>query len=122
MLFLVGGASPLLAGVALAGLPGGVERIVDLRRRLVDVRRVSLRWWSIILAFWPVFDLLMALAAAGLGVVDRPLQVRWQVLVDPAAIGFLVVLSFVFPAVEEVGLRGTTWTACRSASASPSPA
>jgi uncharacterized protein len=106
VLFLVGGASPLLAGVALAGLTGGVERVVDLGRRLVDVRRGTPRWWLIILGFWLVFDLLLALAAMLLGVADRPLQVRWEVLVDPAAIAFLLLLSFVLPAVEEVGLRG----------------
>jgi uncharacterized protein len=106
VLFLVGGASPLLAGVGLAWLTGGRERVIDLGRRLVDHRRIAARWWLVILLFWPVFNLVMASAARALGVTARPWAVAWGVLVEPTTIGFLLVLSFVFPAVEEVGLRG----------------
>jgi len=51
LLFLVGGASPLLAGITMAWLTGGSERVRDLGRRLVDVRRVSAKWWLVVLVF-----------------------------------------------------------------------
>lgn len=106
VLFLVGGASPLLAGVTLAALTGGVERLREIWRRLVDVRRIGLGWWAIILLFWPAFDILMAGVALTLGVVDRPLHIGWNVLDEPRTLAFMLLLSFVFPAVEEIGLRG----------------
>jgi membrane protease YdiL (CAAX protease family) len=106
VLFLVGGTSPLLAGVAMAWLTGGTERVRDLGRRLVDVRRIPARWWLLIVAFWPAFDLLTAGAALVLGVSDRPVTVTLDTLLDPRPLAFALVLSFVFPAVEEVGLRG----------------
>jgi membrane protease YdiL (CAAX protease family) len=106
VLFLVGGASPLIAGVTMAWLTGGTERVRDIGRRLVDVRRISPKWWVVVLLFWPVFDLLTAGAAFAFGVTDRPIDVRAEVLADLGALGFAVLLSFVLPAVEEVGLRG----------------
>lgn len=66
--------------------------------------------WSgrnlVLLAFWLAFDLVMALAAVVLGVTSTPLEPDWALLANPGPIAFLVVLSFVLPAVEEVGLRG----------------
>lgn len=106
LLFLVGGASPLLAGVVLAWRTGGRDRVRDLGHRLVDAGRISGRWWVFVLGFWLVFDLAMAGVAIGLGISEQPLDIDMGVLGDPAALGFLLVLSFVFPAVEEVGLRG----------------
>lgn len=106
MLFLVGSASLLLAGVVLAWLTGGAERVRELGRRLVDVRRVPARWWLVVFAFWPVFNVVMAGAALVLGVTDRPFHVTLDVLFDPGTLAFQLVLAFVFPAVEEIGLRG----------------
>ena len=60
----------------------------------------------VVFLFWPVFDLLTAGAAFAFGVTDRPIDVRAEVLADLGALGFAVLLSFVLPAVEEVGLRG----------------
>jgi len=105
-LFLVGGASPLIAGVTMAWLTGGTERVRDIGRRLVDVRRISPNWWLVVLLFFPVFDLLTAGAALAFGVTDRPIDVGAEILADLGALAFLVLLSFVLPAVEEVGLRG----------------
>jgi membrane protease YdiL (CAAX protease family) len=106
VLFLVGGASPLIAGVTMAWLTGGTERVRDIGRRLVDVRRISPKWWLVVLLFFPVFDLLTAGAALAFGVTDRPIDVGAEILADLGALAFLVLLSFVLPAVEEVGLRG----------------
>ena len=106
ILFLVCGASPLIAGVTMAWLTGGTERVRDIGRRLVDVRRIAPKWWLVVLLFWPVFGLLTAGAALTLGVTDRPIDVGQGALAVLGALAFLVLLSFVLPAVEEVGLRG----------------
>ncbi len=104
--FLVGGASPVIAGLALAAVTGGREQLHDLWRRLIDWRRIPLVWWLVILLFWLGFDLIMAGAAAILGITDAPVSANWSLFSSPLMLLFLVLLSFVFPAVEEVGLRG----------------
>lgn len=106
LLFLAGGASPLVAGVVLAGLTGGRQRIRDMGHRLVDIRRISLRWFAVIFLFWLALDLLMAGAAFVFGITDRPLDIAWDVVSTPRTLAFMLILSFVFPAVEEIGLRG----------------
>jgi membrane protease YdiL (CAAX protease family) len=106
LLFLVGGASPMLAGVTLAAVEGGKAGLYELGWRLIDVWRISLRWWVVISLFWPVFDVLVAGGAVVLGVVDRPLAIAWDKVTAPRTMAFMLLLSFVFPAVEEIGLRG----------------
>lgn len=106
VLFLVGGSSPLLAAVLMAALTGGRERVRDLGHRLIDVRRIEPRWWVIVLCYWPAFNLLMAGLALLLGVSAQPIDVVWDVLFDPGTLAFMLALSLLFPAVEEVGLRG----------------
>lgn len=106
LLFLAGGASPLVAGVVLAGLTGGRQRIRNMGSRLIEVRRIGLHWLAVVLLFWLAFDLIMAGAAFVFGVTDRPLDIAWNVVSTPRSLAFMLLLSFVFPAVEEVGLRG----------------
>ena len=104
--FLAGGASPLVAGLGLAAISGGKAQFRDLGRRLVDWRRIPGKWWPIILLFWLGFDLVMAGFAVLLGVTDAPIDVNGSLIISPGPLLFLAVLSFVFPAAEEVGLRG----------------
>lgn len=106
LLFLAGGASPLLSGITLTVLVGGRQGLRDLGQRFIDLRRIRLHWLAIIFLFWPVFDLLMAGAAFALGITDRPLSIVWDVVTSPGNLAFTLLLSFIFPAVEEVGLRG----------------
>jgi hypothetical protein len=70
------------------------------------VNRISRRWWVVVLLFWPAFNLLTAGAAIALGVTDRPISVVWGVLTDPATLRFMLALGLLFPAIEEIGLRG----------------
>lgn len=104
--FLIGGASPLIAGLGLAALTGGKAQLLDLARRLVAWRRIPGKWWLLILLFWLGFDLAMASMAMLLGVTNAPLAVNWSLFLNPVMLLFLLLLSFVFPVVEEVGLRG----------------
>jgi uncharacterized protein len=104
--FLLGGVSPLLAAFVLAALTGGREQLHDLWLRLIDIRRISLLWWFIVLGFWLVFNLVMAGIGVLLGVTDNPLNIAWHLFAKPGRLAFLLLLSFVFPAIEEIGLRG----------------
>jgi membrane protease YdiL (CAAX protease family) len=104
--FLIGGASPLIAGLSLAAATGGTAQLLDLFHRLVDWRRIPGMWWPLVVSFWLVFDVSMAGLAVLLGVTDSPLDVNWSLFFDPGLLLFLLLLSFVSPAVEEVGLRG----------------
>ena len=104
--FLAGGASPLLAAIILAACSGGWSQLRDLGWRLVDFRRISATWWLAILSFWLLFDLLLGAVAVGIGVSERPFAIDWTLFAEPGALLFLLLLSFVFPAVEEAGLRG----------------
>jgi len=106
LFFLLGGASPLIAGVGLAGLKGGRRRLRELAWRLVDYRRIRPGWLAVVLLFWPAFDLLMAAAAVVLDVTDQPLNIVWRVITEPRIFAFMLLLALVFPAVEEIGLRG----------------
>ncbi len=104
--FLIGGASPLLAGLGLAALTGGKAQVLDLMRRLVDWRRIPGRWWLVILLFWLCLDLAMAGMALWLGITDSPLDVNTSLFFNPGMLLFLLLLSFVFTAIEEKWFRG----------------
>lgn len=107
VLFLLGGFSPLLAGLFLSWIHDGREGLKDLGRKLVDFGRIGLRWWIPILLFWPVFNLIMARVALPLGITSAPLElISADRLSSPLGLVSLVLFSFLFPAVEEVGLRG----------------
>lgn len=106
LFFLIGGASPLLAGIFMAYVTGGGGRVKGLWRRLVDVERIAPKWWAIVLGFWLVFNLVMAGVALLIGVSDQPITIDPAFLTDFGAFGFGLILSFVFPLVEEIGLRG----------------
>jgi hypothetical protein len=119
--FLIGGASPVIAGLSLAAAAGGKAQLLDLFHRLLDWRRIPGQYWLVIVSFWLGFDLAMAGLAVLLGVTDSPLDVNWALFLDPGLLLFLLLLSFVFPAVEELGwgCAGTTWIRCSDVWARP---
>ncbi|MFA9415410.1 lysostaphin resistance A-like protein [Natrinema sp. HArc-T2] len=106
-LFLVGGMSPLLAGLVLLWLEEGRAGLADLRRRLTDRDRIEPRWWLVIVLFYPAFNLLAAGIALATGYTSAPLEViTTDRLLDPTALLLLVAVALVFPTIEEIGLRG----------------
>ena len=105
--FLVGGASPLVAGLGLAWRDRGRAGLADLWRRLIDVRRIAPRWWAVVFLFYPAFNLVVAGVAVAVGATDAPLEViTVERLTDPLGLFGLVAFSFLLPLPEEVGLRG----------------
>jgi len=104
---LVGGASPLLSGGLLLWLNQGRAGFADLRQRLIDRSRISGAWWLIILLFYPIFTLLVAGAALLVGLSNNPIMfIGPDRLLDPGAVVLLLAVALLFPAIEEVGLRG----------------
>ncbi|GAB3036708.1 hypothetical protein GCM10025298_27670 [Natronobiforma cellulositropha] len=96
-----------MAGLVLLWLADGRVGYRDLWQRLVDVGRISARWWLVIVLFFPVFNLLVAAVAVVLGFTATPLEgASLQRLVDPGGMALLVGVAVVVPFVEEVGLRG----------------
>lgn len=104
--FLMGGASPLIAAVSLAAISGGKARLREIFARLVNWRRISARWWTTVLLFWLGFYMLMAGIAYALDLISSPVDIHWTLWSQPGPLLFLLLLSFVFPAVEELVLRG----------------
>ncbi len=119
VLLLVGGSSPLLAGVVLLWTTHGRVGFVDLRRRLLELGRISGRWWLIIVLFYPLFNLAAAGVALLIGGTAEPLEfISSERLFDPGSLFFLLAVALLFPAIEEIGLRGywfdqlqTRWSA-----------
>lgn len=106
-LFIIGGLSPLLAGLLLAWLTEGWDGLSDLGSRLVSIDRIEPRWWLIILLYWPLFNLVLAGGSLLLGITADPLEfISPDRLLSPVALLSLVAFAFIFPLVEEIGLRG----------------
>ncbi|MEF8786709.1 MAG: hypothetical protein V5A45_12305, partial [Haloarculaceae archaeon] len=106
-LFLIGGLSPLFAGLLLAWLTRGWEGISDLGTRLSEVGRIDPAWGLVIVLYWPLFNLVLAGGALLVGVTGEPLEfISTDRLFNPVALFSLVAFAFIFPLVEEVGLRG----------------
>jgi uncharacterized protein len=105
--FVIGGLSPLLAGLVLLWLTQGREGFRDLRNRLTEIGRVSVHWWLVILLFFPMFNLFVAGVALALGVTSSPLEfITEHRLFDPGAVTLLLLVALIIPVIEEVGLRG----------------
>jgi uncharacterized protein len=107
VLFLVGGSSPLVAGLSLLWLTSGRDGYRDLWRRLTETERVRPRWWLVIALLYPTFTLVAAAVAIAVGYTSAPLEVvEPQRLFEPGSLALLLAVALVFPAIEEIGLRG----------------
>ncbi len=63
LLLVLGGSGPLLGGVVMSGVVGGWAGLRDLARRIIDPRLVPLRWWIVVLGFFPTMTVLAAMIA-----------------------------------------------------------
>jgi len=107
VLLLIGGSSPLLAGLVLLWINHGRAGFSDLGRRLLEPSRIGGRWWVLIVLFYPLFNLVVAGVAFLTGVTAEPLAfISSDRLFDPGALVFLMAVALLFPAIEEIGLRG----------------
>ncbi len=116
LLFLLGGASPLIVAVALTSLRETRTTQRDFWIRVVDVRRIGWRWLCVALLFPPALLSLAILLDTVLGGVlplDAEQPQGWALALDAdqpksfAAIMGVVFFTFWFgPLPEEIGWRG----------------
>ncbi|SER86906.1 CPBP family intramembrane glutamic endopeptidase [Natrinema salaciae] len=106
---IVGGLGVTIGGVAMAWLVGGRTGLDDLWRRLVDVRRLPLRWSLVVLALFPALALVGAGVATVVDGAAQPLSAAplQALLGDPLAlVATLAMIFFLGPFHEEIGWRG----------------
>jgi len=104
---LLGVLGPLVTGIGFTYLTKNKAGQRDYWRRVVDIRRIGLQWFLLLLCFVPVLNALAALIdviAGGSGAV------LGESLVNVASNPFGLLLSAIFatliPFIEELGWRG----------------
>ncbi|WP_458187225.1 CPBP family intramembrane glutamic endopeptidase [Haladaptatus sp. NG-WS-4] len=106
---VLGGLGPPLGGVVMSWATYGREGVRELRRRITDVRRISLRWFAVVFFLVPALTALTAGVAAISGIAADPLELEelTDLLSNPTGLvayaGFVLVLG---PLPEEIGWRG----------------
>lgn len=104
---LLGVLGPLVTGIGFTYLTKNSAGQRDYWRRVIDIRRIGLKWFLLLICFVPVLNALAVLidvAAGGSGAV------LGESLVNVAFNPFGLVLSAIFatliPLIEELGWRG----------------
>lgn len=116
LLFLLGGAGPLIAAVALTSLRETSATQRDFWLRIVDIRRIGWRWLCAALLLPPVLlslAILLDFVLGGALPLDAEHSQGWALALDAgqpksfAAILGVVFFTFWFgPLPEEIGWRG----------------
>jgi len=116
LLFLFGGAGPLIAAVALTSFRETSATQRDFWIRVVDVRRIGWRWLCAALVFPPALlglAILLEFVVGGALPLDAEHSQGWALAVDAgqpqsfAAILGVIFFTFWFgPLPEEIGWRG----------------
>ena len=106
-LLLLGVLGPMMTGIGFTYLTKNKAGRRDYWLRIIDVRRIGLKWWLVLLLFVPALNGLAALLDVVLGGTGA---VWGETLVNAAANPFGLVLSAIFatliPFIEELGWRG----------------
>ncbi|SFC08824.1 CAAX protease self-immunity [Halobiforma haloterrestris] len=106
---IVGGLGVTIGGVVTAWLVGGRTGLSDLGRRLVEIRRIPIRWAVVMVALWPTLTLVGAATAVVVDGANQPVSAAplLDLLGDPVALaGTLLVIFVLGPFHEEIGWRG----------------
>lgn len=104
-LVLTGAFGPSIMGVVSTYRTGGKEAGRELWQRFLQVRRISILWWLIILILFPAMAFVGDLIDSALG--GNPPAIQAETLADPAGfLGFLVLMILGGPLAEELGWRG----------------
>lgn len=98
---------PALAGIILNRFTRGKEGSRDYWRRLIDVKRIGVKWWLVIFLFVPVlhaisalFDILLGGSGGSWG------QSALEFVANPASIILVILLTLFLGPLEEFGWRG----------------
>ncbi|MEA5386834.1 CPBP family glutamic-type intramembrane protease [Haloarculaceae archaeon H-GB2-1] len=114
---IIGGAGPFLGGVVMSYVTYGRAGVSDLWNRLTEIRRISLRWGVLAIAFFPLLAVLtgtIAVLTTDATFVLGVGELR-SLLADPSAfVVTLLTLLVVGPLPEEIGWRGFLLDRCQN--------
>jgi membrane protease YdiL (CAAX protease family) len=118
--FILGGLGVPLGGIVMTRIKRGADGLHDLGLRIVDVTRITSRWWAVLLLFFPVMTLLAGTLARAIG-DTQPFDLSGVAgrVANPACLATMIVFTFLIgPLPEEIGWRGylldqlhTRWSA-----------
>ncbi len=107
VLLLLGVLGPMLTGIGFTYLTRDRAGRRDYWARVVDVKRIGLKWLLVILLFTPILNVLAALLDilfGGQGAVWGPSIVN--VVSNPVSLVFSALFATLIPFIEELGWRG----------------
>jgi membrane protease YdiL (CAAX protease family) len=107
LLFLLGVLGPMLTGIGFTYLTKDRAGRRDYWARVIDVKRIGLKWFLVILLFTPVLNVLAALLDVlfgGQGATWGPSLVN--AASDPISLLFSALFATLIPFIEELGWRG----------------
>lgn len=105
MVFL-GVFGPGIAGIVMTYREQGKEGRCDFWRRVFDFRRISLKWYVLILLLFPALHLIAIAINHWLGGDPPQFAFIKEALTLPAGIFIVVILYLLQSALEELGWRG----------------
>lgn len=103
---LLGVFGPGIAGIFLTYREQGKEGGRDFWRRVFDFRRISLKWYALILLFYPALHLVAIAINAWLGGTPPQFEFIKESIAMPIGIPVVVILYLLQSALEELGWRG----------------
>jgi membrane protease YdiL (CAAX protease family) len=107
VVYALGGLGPAIAAILLTYLSRDQAAWRDYWRRIVDVKRIPLRWYAVILLLVPAITATAALMDWFLGGRGLQLELAARLLQQPWLILPLVFFYLIFgPLPEEMGWRG----------------
>ncbi len=102
---LLGAFAPTLVAIVLTRRYGDREERSDFWRRCFDFKRISGKWWAVIILTSPMIAFVAGLLDKALGGPELFLDL--QTLTDPVGLtGFILLMILGGPLAEELGWRG----------------
>jgi membrane protease YdiL (CAAX protease family) len=104
ILLYIGGIGPAVGGILLTYLNKDKESHREYWRRVFDVKRISAKWYLVILLAYPLITALLAIAENGQIQITETFH---ELLTQPVRIITFTIFIFIFgPLPEELGWRG----------------
>ena len=107
VLVLLAAIAPMVTGIAFTYLTRDQEGRRDYWKRVVDFKRIPVKWYLVIFLFVPILNGLAAL----LDVLTGGTGATWgeaalNFLTNPSSIILSILFASLFPFIEELGWRG----------------
>jgi membrane protease YdiL (CAAX protease family) len=107
LIFAIGGLGPVLSAIILTLATRSREKWQDYWRRVIDFKRISLKWYAVIFLLAPLYSVLALLTGYLIRGRIPPLETAVSYLNSPLTIlPFVLFTLFYGPLPEELGWRG----------------